>query len=109
MLILDMPMPRACDDCPMLDDSGDYPLCRITQETRGYNFNTRGKRMDRCPIKGELTRCGECKHRPKYNGPNRVVFPDEVCPCQCDDCYYNWMPSDDWFCADGERKEDEND
>ena len=52
-----------------------------------------------------VVRCKECKHRPKYDGPNRVVFPDEVCPCQCDDLYYNWMPSDDWFCADGERKE----
>ena len=51
-----------------------------------------------------VVRCKECKHRPKYDGPNRVVFPDEVCPYQCDDLYYNWMPSDDWFCADGERK-----
>lgn len=53
-----------------------------------------------------VVRCKECKHRPKYDGPNRLVFPDEVCPCQCDDLYYNWMPSDDWYCADGERKDD---
>lgn len=53
-----------------------------------------------------VVRCKECKHRPKYDGPNRVVFPDEVCPCQCEDLSYNWMPSDDWFCADGERKDD---
>ena len=52
-----------------------------------------------------VVRCKECKHRPKHDGPNRLIFPDEICPCQCDDWYYNWMPSDDWFCADGERKE----
>lgn len=52
-----------------------------------------------------VVRCKECKHKPKYDGPNRVVFPDEVCPCQCYDDYYNWMPSDDWYCADGERSE----
>lgn len=55
-----------------------------------------------------VVRCKECKHRPKYDGPNRVVFPDGICPCQCDDEYYNWMPSDDWFCPDGERKNDAN-
>jgi hypothetical protein len=49
-----------------------------------------------------VVRCKECKHRPKYDGPNRLVFPDGICPCQCDDEYYNWMPSDNWFCADGE-------
>lgn len=54
----------------------------------------------------EVVRCKECKHRPKYDGPNRLVFPDCICPCQCDDCYYNWMPSDDWFCPDGEREND---
>lgn len=54
----------------------------------------------------EVVRCKECKHRPKYDGPNRLVFPDCICPCQCDDEYYNWMPSDDWFCHDGERREE---
>ncbi len=53
----------------------------------------------------EVVRCKECKHRPEYDGPNHIVFPDGICPCQCEDCYYDWMPSDDWFCADGERKE----
>ncbi len=52
-----------------------------------------------------VVRCKECKHRPKYDGPNRVVFPDGICPCQCDDEYYNWMPSDDWLCPDGEKVE----
>lgn len=55
-------------------------------------------------ISGELVRCKDCKHRPKYDGPNHIVFPNGICPCQCEDCYYDWMPSDDWFCADGERR-----
>ena len=51
MIQIDMKMPEYCDDCPMLDEYGDYPMCRITQETRGYNFNARKKRMDKCPMK----------------------------------------------------------
>ena len=51
MIQIDMKMPECCDDCPMLDEYGDFPVCRITQETRGYNFNTRKKRMDKCPMK----------------------------------------------------------
>jgi hypothetical protein len=53
-LIVDMPMPMCCDSCPLLDDIGDYPICRATQETRGYNFDTRNKKMDKCPICGVL-------------------------------------------------------
>lgn len=53
-----------------------------------------------------VIRCKDCKHRPKGTGANHdLEFPDYVCPCQCEDYYYSWMPKDDWFCADGERKE----
>jgi hypothetical protein len=38
----------------LLDESGDYPMCIATQETRGYNFDTLNKKMDKCPIKGVL-------------------------------------------------------
>lgn len=50
MIQIDMEMPECCDECFALDDYGDYPMCKITSETRGYNFNTREKRMDRCPL-----------------------------------------------------------
>lgn len=60
----------------------------------------------------ELIRCKDCKHRPirleedeDEKGFN-LKFPDERCPCYCDDGYYNWMPSDDWYCGNGERKEE---
>lgn len=58
-----------------------------------------------------VVRCKDCKHRPerleegKGEGFN-LEFPDYKCPCQCDDGWYNWMPDDNWFCGDGERKEE---
>lgn len=42
---------------------------------------------------GELVRCKDCKHRDKYDC-NKLTFGDIKCG----------VP-DDWFCADGERKE----
>ena len=49
-VIVRMEMPKSCDLCPCLDDYGDYPMCRITGEQRGYTFNIREKRMPDCPI-----------------------------------------------------------
>jgi hypothetical protein len=64
----------------------------------------------------ELIRCKDCKHRPKIDqedAKNDTVdgfsfeFPDDFkCPCRCEDPYYNWMPKDDWYCGNGERKEE---
>lgn len=53
MIKIDMKMPKCCDDCPMLNDDGDYPTCRVTQTSRGYDFPTREKRMDDCPLRDE--------------------------------------------------------
>lgn len=50
MLIVNMKMPSCCDCCPILDDSGDYPTCMITDKSRGYNFPVREKRMPDCPL-----------------------------------------------------------
>ena len=55
----------------------------------------------------EIVRCKDCVHRPKGTNNHDLEFPDYVCPCQCDDFWYNWMPKDDWFCANGERSENE--
>lgn len=70
----------------------------------------------------EIVRCKDCKYRPHlrdavdeddaeelkhgyFNGFD-LRFPTEgKCPCQVlDDEFYSWIPKDDWFCADGERK-----
>lgn len=57
----------------------------------------------------EVVRCKDCKHRPTGTGANHdIEFPDNRCPCQCEDYWYSWMPDDDWYCANGERKETED-
>lgn len=55
-----------------------------------------------------VIRCKGCKHKPSGTGANHdLEFPDYVCPCQnTEDGWYSWKPNDDWFCADGERKEE---
>ena len=61
----------------------------------------------------EVVRCKDCKHRPKepnfktFENGFDIEFPEgSKCPCQCSgDEYYSWYPEDDWFCADGERRE----
>lgn len=64
-----------------------------------------------------VVRCKDCKHRPidhrkEYDEMTGfgIEFPDDYCPCQCEDGWYNWFPGDDWYCAYGERRdEDETD
>lgn len=61
----------------------------------------------------ELVRCRDCIHKPhtsdRYDPINgdgfEIIFPDYRCPCQCEDGYYNWMPADDWYCGNGERRQ----
>ena len=65
----------------------------------------------------ELVTCRECKHRPirekkavcDHISGFDLVFPDTICPCQCIDGYYSWYPSDEWYCADGEKVGEAND
>ena len=76
-----------------------------------------------------LVRCRECKHRPvkspDKNGRLWITAPknynedclstfapavgeyDLTCPYLCDDPWYNRMPDDNYYCADGERKDDD--
>ena len=49
--ILIINMPECCDKCFALNTSGDYPVCIITDEQRGYTFRTREQRMDKCPLR----------------------------------------------------------
>lgn len=60
----------------------------------------------------DIVHCKDCAHRPQRsddadddNDTGFVWdFPDEICPCQCEDGYYSWCPKDDFFCGHGERK-----
>lgn len=56
MIAIDMKMPKCCDECFALDDHGDYPFCLISQDQRGYTFNTKEKRMPTCPLKAQEAR-----------------------------------------------------
>ncbi len=62
----------------------------------------------------ELIRCKDCKHRPIATRADEgvlwgfsVEFPDERCPLQCEDGWYNYYPKDDFYCANAERRTDE--
>ena len=57
----------------------------------------------------EIIHCKDCIHRPIIDDPDAkdgfgLLFPDFRCPCRCDDGYYSWMPNDNWFCGNGERR-----
>ena len=61
----------------------------------------------------KVVRCKNCKHRPKATRADEKVFsgfsvefPDEKCPCQCGDGWYNWYPEDDFYCGYAERAEE---
>ena len=53
--------------------------------------------------------CKDCKHRPlkpdDYESGFDLEFPDNICPCQCEDGYYSWYPADHSFCSEGDPKE----
>lgn len=67
IIVKGMEMPTNCDNCWALDDYGDYPRCRITEEQRGYNFPIREKRMDNCPLV-PVPPHGSLKKRVVYRG-----------------------------------------
>ena len=61
----------------------------------------------------EIIRCKDCKHRPTPTRADEgitygfsVEFPDEKCPCRCEDGWYNWYPKNDFYCGYAERREE---
>ena len=49
-----------------------------------------------------LVRCKDCVHCPTEED-GYIRFPDDSCPCECQDCYYSWVPRPDWYCANGKK------
>ena len=64
------------------------------------NLVKRQMTVDAVPV----VRCKDCKHRPTGTNRDDLEFPDDKCPCKCEDFWYSWKPSDDWFCGNGERE-----
>lgn len=50
----------------------------------------------------DIVHCRDCKHNPKYTKD----FQYGRCVCTCDDDWYSYEPSDDFFCGYGERIEE---
>lgn len=90
IIVENMNMPNTCTMCWISNICQDHihDLTHI-----GYE-----KRLDDCPLH-ELVRCKDCKHFHDgiYNGEYWM---------ECDE-YRIALSSDDWFCADGERREDD--
>lgn len=49
-----------------------------------------------------IIHCKDCIHKPKRGFDQDIEFPDDKCPCQCEDYWYSWIPDDDWYCANRE-------
>lgn len=94
-------------DNPLTEEQWDMITDVDFDHTDRITFHTKhGKEVEFAKV----IRCKGCKHRPividaEGNGFD-YDFPDERCPCQCEDGWYNWMPRDEWYCANGERKEE---
>lgn len=73
MVLLDIEMPKCCYDCPLSDDSGDYPFCWALQQNRGYKFDTKTKRFPNCPLK-PLEEKKEDSETDKLKDMCRVLF-----------------------------------
>lgn len=57
-----------------------------------------------------IVRCRDCKHRPlEKDDPNFWEWfgKDCKCPWFCADTFYMCVPPEDFFCAYGERKDDQ--
>lgn len=83
---------KSIGDCPCADDHRQ--LAEWLEQLQAY------QKKDVV----EVVRCKDCKHRPTGENKDDLEFPDEICPCQCEDYWYSWKPSDNWFCGNGERK-----
>lgn len=77
----------------------------IQMEIKAYTDILNGVK-DMPSAQPEIVRCKDCKHRPDGTGVNHdLEFPDDRCPCKCEDHWYSWKPDDNWFCGNGERRE----
>lgn len=110
MLIIDMPMPKNCEQCPLAErvysDCENFKLYCLAGEER-KEIITLGIPVW-CPIKGELVRCGECKH---YHDEDDPPYCDELCTIhveKTDGCLRGIKRGAEvgYRAEDGERKDD---
>ena len=76
-------------------------LAQMNERTKAKKMVADAQTVDAVPV----VRCKDCKHRPTGTNRDDLEFPDDKCPCQCEDFWYSWKPLDNWFCGNGERKD----
>lgn len=110
ILINGMEMPPNCQNCFASVDESIF--CRAAKQYIPMLGKPKFCPLIELPDNGDVVpvvRCKECKHRPtrpkNARGDFDLMYPDDICPLQCGDPWYNQEPDDDWFCANGERSE----
>ena len=98
MILIDLPMPEACDVCPFNYDFcwcnafGNHDEWEKYSDDWNDHVCDRKTRPEYCPLK-EIVRCKDCKHRDPE---------DHKCDCG-HDIQWQLPRADNWFCADGEE------
>ena len=97
MLGIDMEMPKSCILCPFIDNDGWYS-CDVNPMARTVIEND--QRAKDCPLV-EIVTCKDCKHWEKLLSPQTPTNKEyHFCPMM--DMY----TPNDFFCRDGERREE---
>ena len=89
MIVIDIPMPKKCAECPCFDDA-IYGKCQVKDTWLGAEDGAwfSDTRPNWCPLK-EIITCKDCARPAK------------------DTCYnFRKFDQEKWFCADAERKDD---
>ena len=99
----------------VLDILSHEPSIAITQQDlKSFPDFGRNEAHYRSSIKWRpLVKCKDCKHRPRlsYPGVNIIknAFPDNICPYnnrgEYRDVWETKFPPDDFFCANGEKED----
>lgn len=91
-------MRDAADAIEALDAKADYWMGQAQEEYE--------KRLQQMPKRGEIVRCGECKWYGIYYAKKDGTPDKRYRPSVCLRGKYAKRRDPDWFCADGERKEE---
>ena len=77
-----------CTDCPYNDGNSKHCVEQTQRDA-----------LELLKKQNPVVLCKDCKH---------YKVEDGQCPADnTSDSYYSWTPDPNWFCADGERKEDD--
>ena len=111
-IMADHPIDGYEDECQLVNamkslPSADPEPSQLAKDIARILENDQDMRVILKNAETKIVRCRDCKHKPSGDGMNHhITFPDGRCPCQCDDYWYSWIPDDDWFCGNAERRED---